>query len=148
MSRDHEPDPGPRGQDAPAFQVHQRPLGALGENVSAFGLGCGPLARMGDHGDWEGTLGAAQAAGITVIDAAPRHLRQHSETMLGRVTPGFRDELFLSTRCTPLDGKPFDTSEKAVRAQLENSLRRLRTCLLYTSPSPRDQRGSRMPSSA
>ena len=27
-------------------------------------------------------------------------------------------------------------------------LRRFRTCLLYTSPSPRDQRGSRMPSSA
>ena len=25
---------------------------------------------------------------------------------------------------------------------------RLRDCLLYTSPSPRDQRGSRMPSSA
>ena len=25
---------------------------------------------------------------------------------------------------------------------------RLLTCLLYTSPSPRDQRGSRMPSSA
>ena len=24
----------------------------------------------------------------------------------------------------------------------------VRTCLLYTSPSPRDQRGSRMPSSA
>ena len=24
----------------------------------------------------------------------------------------------------------------------------IRTCLLYTSPSPRDQRGSRMPSSA
>ena len=27
-------------------------------------------------------------------------------------------------------------------------LRLLRACLLYTSPSPRDQRGSRMPSSA
>ena len=27
-------------------------------------------------------------------------------------------------------------------------LERLNTCLLYTSPSPRDQRGSRMPSSA
>ena len=25
---------------------------------------------------------------------------------------------------------------------------RLKSCLLYTSPSPRDQRGSRMPSSA
>ena len=28
------------------------------------------------------------------------------------------------------------------------SVERLRNCLLYTSPSPRDQRGSRMPSSA
>ena len=27
-------------------------------------------------------------------------------------------------------------------------IRRYRDCLLYTSPSPRDQRGSRMPSSA
>ena len=31
--------------------------------------------------------------------------------------------------------------------QLEARLQR-QTCLLYTSPSPRDQRGSRMPSSA
>ena len=29
-----------------------------------------------------------------------------------------------------------------------NDPARLNTCLLYTSPSPRDQRGSRMPSSA
>ena len=28
------------------------------------------------------------------------------------------------------------------------STKQLRHCLLYTSPSPRDQRGSRMPSSA
>jgi L-galactose dehydrogenase len=110
-----------------SFRVHERPLGALGENVSAFGLGCGPLARLGDHGNWEATLEAARSVGITLVDAAPRELRQHSETMLGRVTPGFRDQLFLSTRCTPLDGKPFDTSEKAVRGQLEDSLRRLKT---------------------
>ena len=32
---------------------------------------------------------------------------------------------------------------EAVSANLENQF-----CLLYTSPSPRDQRGSRMPSSA
>ena len=107
--------------------VHQRPLGAFGENVSAFGLGCGPLAAARDHGDWEATIRAAQAAGITVVDAAPRMLRQFSEEMLGRVVPSFRDELFLSTRCTPLDGKPFDTSEAAVREQLEDSLKRLRT---------------------
>ena len=28
------------------------------------------------------------------------------------------------------------------------ALRAIKACLLYTSPSPRDQRGSRMPSSA
>ncbi len=134
MPRAPEPEPSPltdpRGSDigpGSGFQVHQRPLGALGENVSAFGLGCGPLARARDHGDWEGTIRAARTAGITLIDAAPRQLRQHSETMLGRVIPEFRDELFVSTRCTPLDGKPFDTSEKAVRAQLEESLQRLKT---------------------
>ena len=31
---------------------------------------------------------------------------------------------------------------------LEAHLKRRTSCLLYTSPSPRDQRGSRMPSSA
>ena len=31
---------------------------------------------------------------------------------------------------------------------LGSKKRRIRACLLYTSPSPRDQRGSRMPSSA
>ena len=30
----------------------------------------------------------------------------------------------------------------------EGSMKQARACLLYTSPSPRDQRGSRMPSSA
>ena len=30
----------------------------------------------------------------------------------------------------------------------KNTRALLKTCLLYTSPSPRDQRGSRMPSSA
>ena len=31
---------------------------------------------------------------------------------------------------------------------IEHNLDVVKTCLLYTSPSPRDQRGSRMPSSA
>ena len=42
--------------------------------------------------------------------------------------------------------KGYASHEKAV---FENVTRaRAETCLLYTSPSPRDQRGSRMPSSA
>ena len=38
----------------------------------------------------------------------------------------------------------FDLSE----LDAETATAKQRTCLLYTSPSPRDQRGSRMPSSA
>ena len=40
-------------------------------------------------------------------------------------------------------------TDDALTAANENSMKeRFTTCLLYTSPSPRDQRGSRMPSSA
>ena len=35
-----------------------------------------------------------------------------------------------------------------IREEIEKQLRRLKTCLLYTSPSPRDRQKSRMPSSA
>ena len=35
-----------------------------------------------------------------------------------------------------------------VESRVKNDSRELNTCLLYTSPSPRDQRGARMPSSA
>ena len=38
--------------------------------------------------------------------------------------------------------KPNSALRKVARVRLSNG------CLLYTSPSPRDQRGSRMPSSA
>ena len=38
--------------------------------------------------------------------------------------------------------------EARLRELIGDAAGRLHTCLLYTSPSPRDQRGSRMPSSA
>ena len=38
--------------------------------------------------------------------------------------------------------------DKELQAEQEVIERKFRDCLLYTSPSPRDQRGSRMPSSA
>ena len=43
---------------------------------------------------------------------------------------------------------PRPSDLKATLKQLEDSNLLLNDCLLYTSPSPRDQRGSRMPSSA
>ena len=48
------------------------------------------------------------------------------------------DELYDGTKEIDVDGADIDSFFK------DNEL----TCLLYTSPSPRDQRGSRMPSSA
>ena len=49
-----------------------------------------------------------------------------------------------------LDDKNKDHAkiEKGYLAGVEKDLTMTELCLLYTSPSPRDQRGSRMPSSA
>ena len=41
-----------------------------------------------------------------------------------------------------------EDTKLAISAQLEGIEEAIKGCLLYTSPSPRDQRGSRMPSSA
>ena len=56
------------------------------------------------------------------------------------------------------EGRPERTSWNAkmirlrliseVNQRLKANMSFIKTCLLYTSPSPRDQRGSRMPSSA
>ena len=42
----------------------------------------------------------------------------------------------------------YDESTKVLEEYIEFGDQRDNICLLYTSPSPRDQRGSRMPSSA
>ena len=49
-----------------------------------------------------------------------------------------------------IDGKINEVDNKhiALHNDLKLLVTRLNDCLLYTSPSPRDQRGSRMPSSA
>ena len=46
--------------------------------------------------------------------------------------------------------KKLDKSEQdlLIVSLINGDIKRSYTCLLYTSPSPRDQRGSRMPSSA
>ena len=53
------------------------------------------------------------------------------------------NSLFLGTRSTTLDMINHDMFEKLLGKLIQHVV-----CLLYTSPSPRDQRGSRMPSSA
>ena len=48
----------------------------------------------------------------------------------------------------PLEVAPNPSNEKYLRTKREKMGHTLRTCLLYTSPSPRDVEESRMPSSA
>ena len=50
-------------------------------------------------------------------------------------------------RCPGVDGL-FGVLAGHRHAIIALSLGEIKVCLLYTSPSPRDQRGSRMPSSA
>ena len=88
---------------------------------------------------------------LLFIDNIFRFSQAGSEvsTLLGRMPsavgyqPTLADEMgFLQERITSLKGRSI-TSLQAVYVPADDI-----TCLLYTSPSPRDQRGSRMPSSA
>ena len=55
----------------------------------------------------------------------------------------------ITTMEVPLNSPdPFDSIKAMVDAVGDQAVIGAGTCLLYTSPSPRDQRGSRMPSSA
>ena len=56
----------------------------------------------------------------------------------------FRNEKFMQEGVEKLS----DIRERMANLQLADKSQVFNTCLLYTSPSPRDQRGSRMPSSA
>ena len=63
---------------------------------------------------------------------------------------GTEIKIRLSEIDAPEMGQPFGTNSKKCLSELirENSGLKFKSCLLYTSPSPRDKRQSRMPSSA
>ena len=68
---------------------------------------------------------------------------------------GFRVHAWSKARADLIPNLPIEILRGRVRRAKELGLPyktyasvRASTCLLYTSPSPRDQRGSRMPSSA
>ena len=65
-------------------------------------------------------------AGLNVIDTASAYLA--SEQLLGRVLQGRREKILLFSKCGATDGfSRSDWSEKGIRAQLEQSLRALKT---------------------
>ena len=64
----------------------------------------------------------------------------HAVVPIDPSAPAVLDELNVRIECRDPQG------ERCPERDLELEI--YRSCLLYTSPSPRDQRGSRMPSSA
>ena len=57
-------------------------------------------------------------------------------------------EIFFTTEANQNWLNPFLANKNKIMLSTNNFSRPTCTCLLYTSPSPRDQRASRMPSSA
>jgi len=111
--------PPPRA-NAPS-QVPTRPLGKTGVNVSCVGLGGYHIGLQADEAESIRIIRTAVERGITFLDNCWDYNQGKSEERMGKALErGYRDKVFLMTK---IDGRPRDVA----RAQLEQSLRRLRT---------------------
>ena len=116
--------------DAPAAGLEEDPDNDGNNNLYEFAFGLDPLAVDGggeiafDGQTFSYTARNPEGAGLV-------YFWEQSETLL---PDSWGDVLGVTSLVTDTDGD-FESVE-------------ITDCLLYTSPSPRDQRGSRMPSSA
>ena len=118
--------------------IEKRPLGRTGTDVTILGYGAmelrglprGPEITDEDAGRM---LNAVLDGGINLIDTSPDYGR--SEELIGSYLGHRRAEFFLASKCgCPLEAPagapppyPHDYSPRNVRADVEQSLRRLRT---------------------
>ena len=111
-----------------------RKLGGL--EVSALGLGCMPMAGIGnnmygkaDHRESVATLERAMELGVTFFDSAEVYGPYFNEELLGQAIRGRRDRLVIATKFgfRIEDGKArgVDSSPQNVRTACEGSLKRL-----------------------
>ena len=142
--------------------VQKKKLGWSSLEVSKLCLGSMTWGEQTTPEDGWRQIDTALASGINFIDTAEMYptnpMRAETSGDTERVIgdwPGIkgrRSELVIATKVTGeghsfvREGAPI--TAKTIRLAIENSLRSLNTCLLYTSPSPRDATLSRMPSSA
>src|SRR5450759_115749 len=106
----------------------KRPLGRTGHESSVAILG-GVAFSGASPDEVTGWLTRATQAGVNHLDIAPSY--GEAETRVGPHLPAFRARLYISEKSMARD-------RDGARAELERSLELLQTCLLYTSPSPRD----------
>src|SRR5580658_6765705 len=131
------PRPDPPGSVG-VMAIMKRTLGLTGADVTILSYGAmelrgqprGPEIAEQDAGR---LLNAVLDSGINLIDTSPDYGR--SEELIGRYVGQRRDEFFLASKCgclleVPADARPpypHDYSPANVRADVEQSLRRLRT---------------------
>ncbi len=105
--------------------MDSRKIGSLA--VSVVGLGCNNFGRRLDEAATKNVVDAAIAAGITFLDTADTYGDALSESFLGTVLQGRRDEVVLATK---FGNKGVEQAGGArpeyVRSALEASLKRLR----------------------
>ena len=69
-------------------------------------------------------------------------------SVVGRVGSALITRIASALRCTPGQARPDGSEEWDADSGASAMMSNNKDCLLYTSPSPRDKRQSRMPSSA
>ena len=111
--------------------MHYRRLGDSGLSVSVVGLGCNNFGRRIDIDATRAVVDAALDEGITLFDTSDSY--GESETFLGEVLEGRRDDVVLATKFgSDLGGRigadwGARNSRRYIRRAVESSLTRLRT---------------------
>ena len=121
------------------FGVERRQLGTTELKLSAAGIGTAPIGSGRDWPVWWGpqdereSVNAIRRAldlGVNWIDTAPFYGWGRAEEIVARAVEGRRDDVLLFTKCGTYpdeSGSRMDLRPESIRADVEASLRRLRT---------------------
>lgn len=110
--------------------MQHRRVGCGGLKVSELCLGTMTFGQATDQGEADRILGTALDAGVRFIDTANTYAEGESETILGRLLAGRRDEVVLATKFGNRTGPGANDaggSRIHIARAVEDSLRRLRT---------------------
>ena len=111
--------------------MRYRQLGDSGLTVSVVGLGCNNFGRRIGLDATHAVVDAALEEGVTLLDTSDSY--GESETLLGEVLEGRRDQVVLATKFGSYLGgrlgpdREARASRRYIRSAVESSLRRLRT---------------------
>lgn len=94
------------------------PFGATGVTVSELCLGTMMFGDRCDQAEADRILATAMAQGVNFIDTAAMYVNGGTETILGHILKGRREQLFVATKVNHID-------PQVIRSSLDESLQRL-----------------------